>query len=312
MDADLFSAIAVYLLIIFAALGLSYWAARAVRDRSANVGLYLLFGFPGLLLTIWGIAAIVAGANNAATYLAIGLGLLLPLVPTFQKILARYTPMDPASAIDMCGLCVLLATGAAFAVILVNIGTNPEDLDIESVNYGELFSTAAFEVGLALVAVGWGVRRGLRESWTRLGFTRPTPKVILIALGFVVLAYIPSIAGSILTEEFQPQISDQIDSVTEDMTADVQNPIGAAALGFSAGVGEEAFFRGAVQPRYGVVFQAVLFALVHSQYGMSYIVLGLFGVGLVLGIERHYFGTTAAMITHAVFNILAVLAAAAS
>ena len=312
MDADLFSAIAVYILIVAAALGLSYWAARAVKDRSANVGLYLLFGFPGLLLTIWGVAAIVAGANNAATYLAIGLGLLLPLIPTFRKAVARVTPMDPTSPIDMCGLCFILAAGAAFGVILVNIGTSPDDLDIESVSYGELFTTAAFEVALALVAVGWGVRRGIREAWHRLGFTKPTPKVILIALGFVVLAYIPSIAGSILTEEFQPQIPEQIDSVTEDLTADVQNPVGAAALGFSAGVGEEAFFRGALQPRYGIVMQAAFFALVHSQYGLSYIVLGLFGVGLVLGIERHYFGTTAAMITHAVFNILAVLAAAAS
>lgn len=312
MDADLFSAIAVYLLIIFAAFGLSYWAARAARDRSANVGLYLLFGFPGLLLAIWGLAALVANANNASTYLAIGLGLLLPLIPTFRKALARVTPLDPSSAIDMSGLSILLAIGAAFGVILVNIGTNPVDLDVDAVNYGELFSTAVFEVALALVAVGWGVRRGLRDSWRRLGFTMPTPRVVLIALGFVVLAYIPSIAGSILTQELQPHIPEQIDSVTEDMTADVQNPVGAVALGFSAGVGEEALFRGAIQPRYGVVVQAAIFALVHSQYGLSFIVLGLFGVGLVLGIERHYFGTTAAVITHAVFNILAVLAAAAS
>ena len=283
-----------------------------MRDRSANVGLYLLFGFPGLLLTIWGIAAIVAGANNAATYLAIGLGLLLPLIPTFRKALARVTPMDPNSAIDMSGLCVLLAIGAAFAVILVKYRNQPRR---SGHRLGQL-RRAVLHRGLrGCVGPGrrWlGIRRGLRESWNRLGFARPTPKIILIALGFVVLAYIPSIAGSILTAQYQPQIPEQIDSVTKDLTADVQNPIGAAALGFSAGVGEEALFRGALQPRYGVVLQAALFALVHSQYGLSFIVLGLFGVGLVLGIERHYFGTTAAVITHAVFNILAVLAAAAS
>lgn len=312
MDADLFSAIAVYALIVGAAFGLSYWAARAVRDRSANVGLYLLFGFPGLLLTIWGIAAAVSGTDNAATYLSVGLGLMLPLLKPFRKALSRVTPLDPASPIDMSGLCVLLAVGAAFAVILVNIGTSPDDLDVEAVNYAELFSTAAFEVALALVAVGWGIRRGFRAAWDRLGFTRPTPKVVLVALGFVVLAYIPSIAGSLLTQEFQPEIPEQIDSVTEDLTADVQNPVGAVALGFSAGVGEEAFFRGALQPRFGLVPQAVVFALVHSQYGLSFIVLGLFGVGIVLGIERHYFGTTAAVLTHAIFNIIAVLAAAAS
>lgn len=179
-------------------------------------------------------------------------------------------------------------------------------------NYGELLSTAVFEVVLALVAVGWGVRRGFRDAWTRLGFTRPTVKAVLVAVGFLVLAYIPSIAGSILTEQFQPDVPDQIDTVTDEMTADVQNPFGAIAVGFGAGIGEEALFRGAIQPRFGMVFQAALFALVHSQYGLSFIVLGLFGVGIVLGIERHYFGTTAAMLTHMLFNIIAVLVAASS
>lgn len=312
MDADLISAISVYVLILGAALGLSYWASRAISDRSANVGLYLLFGFPGLLLTIWGVAALVSGTNNGATYLSVGLGLLLPLIKPFRKALARVTPLDPASPIDMSGLCLVLAIGAAFAVILVNIGASPDDLDVEAVSYAELFSTAAFELALALVAVGWGIRRGLRGSWERLGFRMPTIKTVLVAVGFLLLVYIPSIGGSLLTQEFQPEIPEQVDSVTDDITAEVQSPVGAVALGLSAGLGEEAFFRGALQPRYGLVVQAALFALVHSQYGLSWIVLGLFGVGILLGIERHYFGTTAAMLTHALFNIIAVLAAAAA
>lgn len=306
------SAIAVYALILAAAFGFAYWAAKAMTDRSAYVGLFLVFGFPGLLLTIWGVAALIFGTDNAATYLGIGLGLLLPLAKPFRKAVARVTPMDPASPIDMSGLAIVLATCAAFAVILINIGTSPDDLDIESVSYGELASTAAFELGLALIAVGWGIRRNLWEAWGRLGFTMPTWKTLLISIGFLILAYIPSIAGSILTEQLQPDVPDRIDSVTEEMTSGVQNPFGAAALGFSAGVGEEALFRGALQPRYGIVLQAGTFALVHSQYGLSWIILGLFGVGIVLGIERKYFGTTASMLTHAMFNIIAVLVAASS
>jgi membrane protease YdiL (CAAX protease family) len=91
------------------------------------------------------------------------------------------------------------------------------------------------------------------------------------------------------------------------MTADVQYPLGAVILGACAGIGEEALFRGAIQPRYGIVLTSLAFALVHSQYGLSFVILGLFLVGVTLGIERKYFGTPAAMMTHAIFNVIAVL-----
>ena len=38
------------------------------------------------------------------------------------------------------------------------------------------------------------------------------------------------------------------------------------------------------------------------------ILLGVFAMGVILGLERKYLNTTAAIITHAVFNMLAVLA----
>jgi hypothetical protein len=63
-----------------------------------------------------------------------------------------------------------------------------------------------------------------------------------------------------------------------------------------------------VQPRYGLVLTSGLFALLHNQYGISFVLLGVFLMGVVLGLERKYFGTTAAIITHAIFNTIAVLA----
>jgi membrane protease YdiL (CAAX protease family) len=300
-------AIAFYLVSLGAALGLSFWTERARTDRSAMVGLYLLFGFPGLLLAIWGIASLAYGVDDGPLFLALGLALTLPLVPQVRRALARILPIDPGSPIDMAGLCFLLAAFAIFGTILVNIGSSPEDLEIESVSLAELALTAAYELGLAYVAVGWLVRREMRAATHRLGIRVPTLKTVGIAFGFLVLAYVGGAVGSILTEVLQPELADQIDSVTDDLTEDVQNPVGAVILGACAGIGEEALFRGAIQPRFGIPLTAALFALVHSQYGLSYVIVGLFLVGVVLGIERKYFGTTAAMITHALFNVIAVL-----
>ena len=58
----------------------------------------------------------------------------------------------------------------------------------------------------------------------------------------------------------------------------------------------------------GLVTTSILFAFLHSQYGISFVLAGIFVVGVILGLERKYLGTTAALITHAIFNAIAVLA----
>jgi membrane protease YdiL (CAAX protease family) len=80
-------------------------------------------------------------------------------------------------------------------------------------------------------------------------------------------------------------------------------------LGASAGIGEEAIFRGALQPRYGIIIPSLLFMMLHGpQYGFNLALVGLFGVSIILGLVRKHVNTTAAMITHALFNAVQVLA----
>ena len=52
-----------------------------------------------------------------------------------------------------------------------------------------------------------------------------------------------------------------------------------------------------------------VFALLHgAQYGLNASIVGLFLVTVVFGLERKYVNTTAAMITHALFNFIQVAA----
>ena len=96
------------------------------------------------------------------------------------------------------------------------------------------------------------------------------------------------------------------------MTADVQNPLGALILGLSAGIGEELLLRGALQPRFGIFITSLLFALLHTQYGLTFVLVGLFLIGAMLGKMRVRYGTAAPIITHAVFNLIVVLAQSAN
>jgi len=82
--------------------------------------------------------------------------------------------------------------------------------------------------------------------------------------------------------------------------------VGALALGVSAGVGEELLVRGALQPRSGLVWAAVLFASAHVQYtwfGMLTILM----LGIVLGLVKQRANTTAAIVVHVAYDIFAVL-----
>lgn len=298
---------ATFATIVALALGLSYWANRARFDRSALVGLYLLLGFPGFLLAVWGLAAVVYGQTYGRLLLPLGLGLGLPLLAPVRRFLARLMPIDPDSPVDMVGSSLLLGAIAFFAVSLIEVGQEPSELGAEPVSEVELILMATLEVALAYVVVGVPMRRTFREATARLGILLPTWRTPLVAVGFLVLAYLCAFVGGLLTDVFQPGVSEQLGEVVEDVTGEVQNPFGAVLLGICAGVGEEALFRGALQPRFGLVVTSATFALIHTQYGLSYVILGLFGVGIVLGLERRYFGTVAAMLTHAIFNAIAVL-----
>jgi membrane protease YdiL (CAAX protease family) len=293
-----------------AAWGMAFWAQKAQTDRSAFVGLYLVLGFPAVLMIVAGAAFAITGSRIGLALLAVGLGLALPLSPQFRMQLARVTPIDPNSRIDMVGLSVILGT---MGFLAVSAFASPEPPDeIAAISMGDLLLQALLFVGLAFVLTGTGIYRSFKQSTRRLGLRRLSWKGALVAILSVGAILAVSIVASLITEWLQPELVDELEDVTADMTADIQNPVGAVALGLSAGTGEEMLLRGAIQPRYGLVFTSLLFALLHTQYGLTYVLVGLFAVGMILGILRNRYGTMAAIIAHALFNTLVVLAQSAA
>lgn len=290
--------------------GMAFWAHRAQTDRSAFVGLYLVFGFPAVLLIVAGAAFAVSGSRLGLALLAVGFGLGLPLVPQFRAQLARVTPMDPNSRIDMVGLSIILAT---MGFLAVSAFASPEPPDeVSSVSIGDLLVQVLMFVGLAFALVGTGVYRTLKQAIGRLGIRRLSAGGFGVALLSVLAIITVSVIASLVTGWLQPDLVEDLEEVTQDMTANVRNPVGAVTLGLSAGIGEELLLRGAIQPRFGLIFTSLFFALLHTQYGLTFVVAGLFAVGMILGVLRNRYGTMAAVIAHALFNTLVVLAQSAA
>ena len=300
---------------VLAALGLAYWANRARSDRSALVGLYLLFGIPGGLLLIAGIANIVFGnLVGGALPLLIGIGLGLPLLRPVRELLARVTPLDPDSAIDMTGLSVVLGLlGLFVGNSLAPMAENPPQVDvIPSVGIAELLIQAVFLVALSYIAVGLPTWRDAGAATGRLGIVVPSLRDVGIAVAATLACFVVAGISGVIAQQFDPGLQESLDEIVDQLTAQVQNPLGAVILGASAGIGEEAIFRGALQPRYGIVIPSLLFTMLHGpQYGFNLALLGLFAVSVILGLERRYVNTTTAMITHALYNAVQVLALSA-
>lgn len=299
---------AITLVILAVSYGMSYWAHRAQTDRAAYVGLFLVFGFPSVLLVVAGLAFSLTGSRDGITFLGIGLGLGLPMLRKVRVLFARVTPIDPDSRINMVGLAVILPIMVGLAIVALS--TPAPDDSIESVNLGELLVQVIMFVGLAVILVGAGIYRTRDQVIERLGLRKLTPRAVLIALAAVIVVIFISGMSSLVTDWLQPDLYDDLQQVTRDMTADVQNPIGAIALGLSAGIGEELLLRGAIQPRFGIFMTSLLFAILHTQYGLTYVLIGLFLIGFLLGKMRERYGTAAPIITHAVFNAIVVLAQA--
>lgn len=80
-------------------------------------------------------------------------------------------------------------------------------------------------------------------------------------------------------------------------------------ISICAGVGEEMFFRGAIQPMLGVWMTAILFVLLHgylNPFNLSLTVYGTYMVLVigVLGLMTEYFGILTAMIAHTLIDVI--------
>jgi membrane protease YdiL (CAAX protease family) len=232
-------------------------------------------------------------------------------VPMFKRVrllLGRITPIDPNSTVDISGVIVAIWISilAVTALATVDLEAIVEQTNI---TVADSIITVLAYPALAFSLVGVWITRTPREAVKRLGLESLTLRQTLISLGMVVPLLIFGLGLDEIGRRVQPDLYAQLERILESMSSNVTNPFVALVLGFSAGIGEEILFRGAIQPRLGIWFTAFLFAIAHTQYGFSFGTLGILIIGVVLGYQRKYINTTSAIVTHGAYNTVAFLAA---
>jgi hypothetical protein len=260
-----------------------------------------------------------------ASWSWLGLGCLAPaligallLLRPVRRLVARLLPLDPDNPVHTVALSmtmlVFLNLGLSVGIGLGNLSVQVAEVTEETgrppISLPALWTQAAMLVFIAFVGVGWGTRRSLRATLARLGLVRPTRHQVLVGIGCA-LALVPAVmVVEAVAQALGFGVSQDVESLTEQLVGPLfESPLGILSIGLAAAIGEESLFRGAAQPRLGLLLTAALFALLHSNYGISLSTGIVFGLGLVLGGLRIRYNTTTTMITHALYNsTLAALA----
>jgi membrane protease YdiL (CAAX protease family) len=244
----------------------------------------------------------------AVTCLLTSMAAFVPLILPVRRWLARWMPIDPNSTVHTTALTfAVYQIGLSLGqLILIGDLENLTEAELALTLWDVLLSGVPFAL-FALVGVGLFVRRDGQSTLERLGLRRPTWRQLLAATGLIILFLAFDMGVSLLWEELDPAGYDLLERVSENLFGNLTTVGGAIALGLSAGISEELLFRGAVQPRLGLLLATILFAVGHIQYGLTLATLQIFVIGLVLGVLRTRSGTTICILIHAGYNTVGTL-----
>ncbi|HEY8816210.1 MAG TPA: CPBP family intramembrane glutamic endopeptidase [Candidatus Dormibacteraeota bacterium] len=231
---------------------------------------------------------------------------ILAARPVRERI-AYWLPIDPDSPVHAYALVLaVILFGTQVATILF-VDVLAIDQTLPPISVGDVLASETPFLIMALAGIGLYVRRNAGGAAQRLGLVRPAWWQIALALA-ASGAFFALIQGADwLSHQWTPGVASQVDKTTGHVFGGLNDPIGIAAIALLPGICEEILFRGALQPRLGLIVTAILFASIHTQYGLSFDALAVLIVAVGLGLIRKYANTTTSGLAHITYNLLAAI-----
>ena len=273
---------------------------------------------PGLVDPLF-VASLQRAARDAslaglATALLASLLLLRPLRRGLVRVLERVRVghLDPDSPVHTAALvlCIYLLAGMLLEWLVAGDVGGLAELS-GPVLIGDVLFSGVLAVAFALMGVGLGVRRSWAETLERLGVTPPNVQNVLGGVGGAGAMLTFMIVFSALWFLLAPNSLGELNSAADVLFGGFASLPAALVVAVSTAVGEELLFRGALQPRLGLLPTSLLFAVLHVQYTLSPASLMILGIGLALGLLRWRLDTTASMVAHFLYNFSLLALAAA-
>ena len=329
------SAAILTLMVIAFVGGLGLLAQMARKSRGAEVTLIVVVLALSVVIaalgTLTGLGLLLMAANGAPggvdrlTFAAAGGAALLVgvvgvglCVPPMRRVTGRRPRSafwtDPPNFLALWLFVMVLANNAVSFLLFDQLPNVESLFPAGRLSPSAVLTSQLPFVAVALLGVGLGVRRNARETFDRLAYGGVSARHLGIVVPFVGVALALSAAADALFSRLQPDLYRQVGEISDNLF----NPAGlspatallfALLVGVGAGLGEETLFRGAVQPKFGILATSVLFTSMHVQYGPSLLLGYVFLLSIGLGLLRDRINTTASFLAHATYNSLVILLA---
>lgn len=168
---------------------------------------------------------------------------------------------------------------------------------------------AALYVLLALLGVGWLIRRNWTNTVERLGLRFPNRMDLLLGIALGCILYLGVSLLTLVWQSMTPASSfeEQTAAARQIFDSFSSSLFLGTLVALLAAIGEETLFRGALQPVFGVVIVSLFFTAIHLQYASTPAAAIVFVVSLAFGLARAWLSTTAAIISHFVYNMIPFL-----
>ena len=298
----------VFLIIILANLAEknSVWRPLHILSLLGFCCLWIGFGFLVLLLPYLPTQELLVQQPSppvGVAFLISGLVGGLLLLPPVLRLASRWLPTRADSPVHATALFLSFFLIAWSAINMLWVGgVEGMQESAESVPIGLLAVQATGLVLFALLGVGFLIRRSWSETKERLGLAVFQPRYLLIGPAAVAVLLTVNLVITGIWMLVAPEQAAALGEITDQLFGHYDSFSAILLLAVLSSVSEELLFRGALQPRLGLIFTAALFAFVHQQYAISPATLVILVIGIVLGLLRRHFGTWTAVLAHFGYN----------
>lgn len=256
----------------------------------------------GAGVVLVGLSTVPSTVGYGVGFMVGGVGMGALAVAPARRLAARVLPIDPDSPLDVTALGFTLVVAAsqvglqASTNVLATVAAGPSETPLDQV-----LTELPFLLG-ALLGVGLGLRRRPAAVMGRLGLTVPRGWQILLAVACAGAFYAFGLGAEAAQRWLTPDVAARVGSATSVLYRGLGTPLGVATIGLVPAICEETLFRGALQPRLGLIWTAIVFALLHTQYGFTIDELAVLVLAFGLGALRRFTNTTTSMLCHAIYN----------
>jgi membrane protease YdiL (CAAX protease family) len=221
-----------------------------------------------------------------------------------RERVARVLNLDPDNPVHGLALVLAVILFGSQVALVTFVDVLAADQQQPPLTVLDLLAQELPFLIIAVTGVGLFIRRDGKQTAVRLGVVRPAWWHITLALAAagVFLAFGQAVDS--LSQAWTPDIWHKVDATTRHIFGGLNTPVGIAAIAVLPAICEEILFRGALQPRLGLVVTALLFTSIHTQYSISFDTFAVLVIALGLGLIRKYTNTTTSAACHAGYNLL--------